>query len=159
MKAFQKVLVSIATLLFAALLVAFWLIGEKFEHNPTDFVHVLYGELYHENSKTSSLDKADDIYSSNLLSLIKKEQQEQLSSGELGKLSADPLCNCQDPASVTVIDITPLVTEGEHASVRVTLSVSGNTQDLTLNLIKETGGWKVADVTSDSIPSLLAYLK
>lgn len=136
------------------LAVTLWFSKENSELKGVNFVQHTYAELYHEYSNSSSLDKADEIYSSTLLMLIRKEQQQQMSSGEIGKLSADPLCNCQDPESVQVVEIASGVSKVGHATVLVTLLVSGVTEKLKLDLVKETGSWKIDDVTGEQTTSL-----
>ena len=128
------------------------------KRSPVDFVRSVYGGLYYPGSNSSSLDKADEIYSSTLLSLINKEQKQHIVSGELGKLSADPLCNCQDPESVDVLEIAPKEAQPDAVAVMVTLSVSGVTENLTLNLVKEAGFWKIDDVLATQTASLRRYL-
>lgn len=154
MKFSRNFSVVIGLLSALGLAVVLWFLNEKSEPKGVDFVQHTYAELYHENSNSSSLDKADEIYSSTLLGLIRKEQQQQIASGEIGKLSADPLCNCQDPASVQIVEITPGVSKDGQVTVRVTLLVSGMTEKLRLDLVRETGRWKIDDVTGEQTTSL-----
>ncbi|MCZ8015662.1 MAG: DUF3828 domain-containing protein [Limnobacter sp.] len=154
MKFSRNFSVVIGLLSALGLTVVLWFLNEKSEPKGVDFVQHTYAELYHENSNSSSLDKADEIYSSTLLGLIRKEQQQQIASGEIGKLSADPLCNCQDPASVQIVEITPGVSKDGQVTVRVTLLVSGMTEKLRLDLVRETGRWKIDDVTGGQTTSL-----
>jgi hypothetical protein len=158
MKAFQNFYVSIGLTVAVGFLVVVWLFGKESERNAVDSVRYIYSELYYENSKLSSLDKVEDIYSSALSTLIKQERQLQLVEGEIGKLSADPLCNCQDPASVEIVAINPIVTSETNTSVQAVLLVSGVSHRLSLDLVKESEGWRVADVTSDQMPSLFEFL-
>ena len=134
--------------------VGLWFFNQHSNSSAVEFVQNIYGDLYHQSSTLSSLDKADEIYSSTLLGLIRKEQQQQIESGEIGKLSADPLCNCQDPTSVKVVEITKKNSGDNHTTVLVFLSVSGITQKLELDLVQETKAWKIDDVASNHIPSL-----
>lgn len=90
--------------------------------------------------------------------MINKEQKQQIVTGEMGKLSVDPLCNCQDPASVEVLEIAPKEVQAGAAAVMVTLSVSGVSENLTLNLVKEAGFWKIDDVVDTQTSSLRRYL-
>lgn len=151
---------SVLTALLSALgvAIAVWYLDENSKPKAADFVQHTYAELYHENSNSSSLDKADEIYSSTLLGLIRKEQQQQIASGEMGKLSADPLCNCQDPGSVQIVEIAPGESKNDHATILVTVLVSGITEKLRLDLVDETRGWRIDDVAGKQVPSLRKLL-
>lgn len=136
------------------MLIGPWFFDENKRPSAVDFVQRTYAAQYHYKSTSSSLDKADEIFSSPLLELIRKEQQQQIVSGEIGKLSADPLCNCQDSTSVQIVEITAEVTEQDHATVLVTLSVSGMIEKLRINVVQEAQRWKIDDVAGNQIPSL-----
>lgn len=144
----MKLSVLIALLSALGISVAIWFFNDNSKPKAVDFVQQTYAGLYHENSSSSSLDNADEIYSSTLLGLIRKEQQQQIASGEMGKLSADPLCNCQDPASIQIVEIASVVSKDGHAKVLVTLLVSGITEQLKLDLVQETRSWKIDDVAA-----------
>jgi|JI7StandDraft_1071085.scaffolds.fasta_scaffold231786_1 hypothetical protein len=154
MKFSRNFSVVIGLLSALGLAIALWFLNENHEPKGVDFVQHTYAELYHENSNSSSLDKADEIYSSTLLGLIRKEQQQQITSGEIGKLSSDPLCNCQDPASIQIVEIAPGVSKVGQVTVLVTLLISGMTERLRLDLVQETGSWKIDDVTGEQTVSL-----
>lgn len=150
--------VSTGLLLAVVLAAGLWFFNKSHKPGAVDFVEHVYTELYHPSSTSSSLDKADEIYSSALLNLIKKEQQQQIASGEMGKISADPLCNCQDPTSVEVTEIVRDDAKNDHATVLVTLSVSGMMEKIKLDLVRQGGHWKIDDVMGNQIPSLRSSL-
>ncbi len=149
MKLSKNFLALIGLLSTISIALGLWISNENANPSAIDFVQRTYAGLYHDNSNSSSLDKADEIFSSPLLDLIRKEQQQQIESGEIGKLSADPLCNCQDPTSVQIVEITSEVAKQDHATVLVTLSVSGITEKLRLDLVYEAERWKIDDVVSN----------
>lgn len=158
MRNLLKIEVSITLFCMVLVAVVLWHRSSEFKHSAAGAVQDIYSNLYREDSKLSSLDQAEGIYSTKLQGLIKNERQKQIASGGTGKLSADPLCNCQNPASVKVIKITLNNENLDKASVNVALSVSGNIEKLSLDLIKESGGWKISDVVSQEIPSLEQFL-
>ncbi|WP_275271009.1 DUF3828 domain-containing protein [Limnobacter sp. P1] len=154
MKLSKNFLAVIGLLSSISIALGLWISNENANPSAIDFIQRTYAGLYHDNSNSSSLDKADEIFSSSLFDLIRKEQQQQIESGEIGELSADPLCNCQDPTSVQIIEITAEVVEQDHATVLVTLSVSGIIEKLRINLVQEAQRWKIDDVAGNQIPSL-----
>lgn len=147
--------VAIAFVLITALIaLAFGLFSSNAEDNPEITVRNIYKNIYSEKSTISSLDAPETIYASTFLSLIRAEQQRQISTGELGNLSADPLCNCQDPSAIEVIGISAQNTELDKATVSVDLLNSEIQETITLDLIKENGRWMVSDVRTEDLLSL-----
>jgi hypothetical protein len=142
-----SLLIGLVTLMGTALVA--WFFKSNNETSPVSFVEHTYEVLYQENSDISSLDKAKEIYSTTLLALITNEQQEQIKSGELGKLSADPLCNCQDPGSVQKFEIVLETLKEDHATVLVSLKRTEAEERLKLDLVLEAGGWKIDDVAGE----------
>lgn len=153
MKVASKIAILCAALIALTALV-FGLFSPYAEEKPEDTVRNIYDNIYSENSASSSLDAAKTIYASQLLNLIQTEQERQISSGEIGELSADPLCNCQDPNAIEIISITPRHTESDHATVAVNLSNSATRETITLDLTKENGRWMISDVLTRDVPSL-----
>ncbi|MCQ8897792.1 hypothetical protein NQT62_15225 [Limnobacter humi] len=117
-------------------------------------IQAYYSEIYRSDSTTSSLDKPERIYAEPLLQLILQEQKKQATSGELGQLSADPLCSCQDPSAVEVRNIRSMPSRKKIQRIQVELNVSGHTEFITLQVVKLFRIWKVRDVSTQDIPSL-----
>lgn len=148
-------MVVIAFVLVTALIaLAFGLFSSNAADDPEITVQNIYKNIYSENSTISSLDVPEKIYASTLLRLIQTEQQRQISSGELGNLSADPLCNCQDQAAIQVLSVITQHTERNNATVSVDISNSDTHETITLDLIQENGRWMVNDVHTKDVPSL-----
>lgn len=147
--------IAIVCVVFVALTaLVFQLFSLYVEEKPENTVKNIYDDIYNKDSVSSSLDTPEIIYASSLLILIQTEQERQAASGELGELSADPLCNCQDPSAVEVINITPKHTGSEHATVAVDLAHAATRETITLHLTKENGRWMVSDVLTQDVPSL-----
>lgn len=135
-------------------------LATEVESDPVKAIQQFYEETYNANSTASSLDHPERIYSPKLAKLIKNEQRKQQASGEIGQLSADPLCSCQDPTSVESkkFRLTPYNTPSNRR-VEVELKVSGRTELITLHLLNFDGRWTVADVSTASMPSLTIALQ
>lgn len=104
----------------------------------------------------SPLKRPERVFAPALVAAIREEAR--LSRGEVGFMDADPLCDCQDPASMR-----PTVTEATRtgpaaARVRVALRFGDEIRRVALNLVRTAAGWRIADVSDADEPSLLADL-
>ncbi|HEX4842681.1 MAG TPA: DUF3828 domain-containing protein [Limnobacter sp.] len=126
--------------------------------DPNRVLQSMYETLYQDGSTASSLDKPDSYYAAALSKAIGEEQIKQRTTGELGKLSADPLCNCQDPSAVKVLSVQANELGAHQAEATVVLSVSGSQEVIQLKLRREEGLWKVEDVLSRDLPKLSQLL-
>ena len=122
-------------------------------------IRLMYKNLYETSAMGSSLDYPEQFYSEKLASLIKRDQQLQEASGELGLLSADPLCECQDPSGLVIEKITATVTKEDSAIAVVDLSVGGREQKLHLDLTKIHEKWRIDDVKTSEVKSLRLFLE
>jgi Protein of unknown function (DUF3828) len=98
---------------------------------------------------------AKSVFSSKLLDLLHRDAA-LTPPGEVGALDGDPICDCQDYriAEVRVrISGSPDV-----ATAAVAFTNYGQPRSLTLDLVREPGGWRVADVHSETLPSLAGLL-
>ena len=127
--------------------------------SPVETLRSYYADIYRADSRESSLDKPERIYAEPLLQLIHQEQRRQATSGELGELSADPLCSCQDPSAVELKTIRPLSFRKHIQRIQVELNVSGQKELITLHLVQQSEAWKVVDVSTRDIPSLKQRLQ
>jgi hypothetical protein len=126
------------------------------DDTPQAFVHRLY--VGYRDPDYSPLARPERIFARPLVEAIREDAR--LSRGEVGFMDSDPLCQCQDPAglSPTVAGIrrpTPAT-----AIARLILSF-GDTdrRELSLRLVRTRSGWRIADIGTDSDPSLLSDLR
>lgn len=99
---------------------------------------------------------ADTIFTSDLLSLIRKDQEQ--AEGEVGLLDFDPICDCQDfDISNVRIDTKQIVKTKLEADVHFTNS--GSDVNLGFTLKGDGKRWRIADIRSKTMPSLYLFLK
>ena len=122
---------------------------------PRHFVERIYAGYARESY--SPLARPGRIFAPVLVAAIHEDQR--LSKGEVGFLDGDPVCDCQDPAGLraTIADIA--TTAPNAATVHVALRFGTDRRALTLRLVRTAAGWRIADITSATEPSLLKDLQ
>ncbi len=99
---------------------------------------------------------ADTIFASDLLNLIRKDQEQ--AEGDVGLLDFDPICDCQDfDISNVHIDTKKMTKSKLEADVHFTNA--GSTVNIGFTLVGDGKQWKIADIRSKSTPSLYRFLK
>lgn len=80
-------------------------------------------------------------------------------SGDVGPLDGIPFCDCQDnDANYRVMHISS--TTRAHGLTKVSVDLrNGDVQRFTVDVAQDHGRWRVIDVHSHGMPSLLAYLR
>lgn len=72
---------------------------------------------------------------------------------DAGGINVDPLCNCQDPAGISIRDLDVSMTGPESADAAVT-TLQGEAQvSQVLNLVRENGVWKIDNITREGDPA------
>lgn len=123
--------------------------------NPKETILATYQALYQEDSIKSSLDEPRKYYTSVLASHIEQEKLRREKTGQIGLLVSDPLCSCQDPASVEAFYVNLEEEMTDSATAFVTVKMNGlEEQNIQLLLSKEQGNWRIADVRSSSYDGL-----
>ena len=124
---------------------------------PAAFLRHLYAPYVAGNTEFDSTGKAaPTIFDSRLTALIRKDRAS--AHGEVGALDGDPICDCQDfePLKALSIKVTPLGPSRAKAVVRFrNLDVS---ETLTYTLTRTGVGWRVTDIASPEMPSLIGLL-
>lgn len=96
------------------------------------------------------------IYSAGLLSLMRSAaRQAGTPDDEIGPFDFSPLCDCQDAIAGYTLNV--LEQGASKARVRVNID-TGDDQgrhSVTLNLIRQAGGWRIDEITST--PSFASY--
>lgn len=119
------------------------------------FVTGLYRAYAHEPGPDYVGAGAKATFATGLLDLMRRDAA-LTPPGEVGVLDGDPICDCQDYkiADVQVrISGSPIA-----ATASVAFTNYGQPRSLTLDLVREPAGWRVADVHSETLPSLAGLL-
>ena len=67
--------------------------------------------------------------------------------------NVDPLCNCQDPAGLTIRDLTITETGPDSADAAIT-TLQGDAQvSQVLKLVREEGSWRIDNITREGDPA------
>lgn len=96
-------------------------------------------------------------YTAAMLDLFARD--EDILHGEVGAIDADPICACQDHGTVRVksVEITP--GEAETVQARVRFTNLRYRETVTLTLAQTPAGWRIADVGSKDMKSVVAVLQ
>jgi hypothetical protein len=88
-----------------------------------------------------------------------RHDQSATPSGDVGALDGDPICDCQDDGGmkterIEIVDVAP-----GRALATVTLRFPAETTTVKLDLVSWRGAWRVADVHTKDMPSLVGLLE
>jgi hypothetical protein len=98
-------------------------------------------------------------YAPELRRLMARDAAYSRASGNVGAVDWNPFCGCQDFArNYRMVRITAAPRGQARAKVWITLR-NGGLQNFTLDMVQQTGSWRVADIHSADIPSLSAHLR
>jgi len=123
--------------------------------SPGDFVSRLYAA--YRSSDYSPFRRPASVFASPLVAALR--ENERLSSGEVGYLDADPLCQCQDASGLRASIAAVRRPRRGAAEVRVRIAFpGGDARDLRLRLAWTPAGWRIADIATADEPSFLAGL-
>jgi len=87
-----------------------------------------------------------ELYSPSLLALFEAEEARMM-AGDIGALDFDPFVNAQD-YQLTELDVTEVVTNGDHSLVEVGFYNFGSFNQLLFTLVHRAEGWKIDDIES-----------
>jgi hypothetical protein len=102
--------------------------------------------------------RASATFAPHLLALMRHDQA-ATPSGDVGALDGDPICDCQDDGGmktgrIEVEDVAP-----GRALATVTLRFPAEVTTVKLDLVSWHGRWRVADVHTKDMPSLVGLLE
>jgi hypothetical protein len=99
------------------------------------------------------------LFDRELRALLKKN--DNYAPGEVGPLDGDPICDCQDDSGFrhSLVGIKGTATAAT-AKVRNLFGPPAPRQEtlVTYRLVKQDGGWRIADIASPTQPSLKRWL-
>lgn len=122
------------------------------------FAAALYRAYVHGSGPDITGHGASAVFSPRLLRLIRKDQA-STPAGEVGALDGDPICDCQDPSGLRLARLDVTSSGPGRAVARVTLSFPDGRRRLRLDLEEGQAGWRVSDVHTADMPSLLGLLQ
>jgi len=123
---------------------------------PRGFMERLYA--YYSAHGYSPFKHPERVFAPRLLAAIKED--ERLARGEVGYLDGDPVCQCQDAAGLKARVTSVRMQDAAKASVAVAIGLTGyKPRPAQFSLVRTTGGWRIADVSSPDEKSLLAGLE
>ena len=102
--------------------------------------------------------RAATIFAPRLLALIRRDQA-STPAGEVGVLDWDPVCDCQDDEGMKAERVAIRSLGPERATATVTLKFSGETSVVKLGLVSGRNGWRVADIHTRNVTSLVGLLE
>jgi len=114
---------------------------EAYEHGEPDYLGPL----------------RDQVFTARLLRLIRRDQQ-LTPKGDVGALDGDPICDCQDPGSLSNVRVSVRPTGPRRARASVAFDLDG-ARSAALDLVAEKGAWRVDDVHTSDTPSLAGLLR
>ena len=134
--------------------------SSAYGNNPitvaTTFVRALY-KPYGTGADPDYLGKsASRIFAPRLLRLIRADQG--VSPGTVGKLDEDPLCDCQDDDGFRLFSIKTYPSSPGRATAKVSFVIGRVPRTIILDLTTIDRCWRIADVHSDRIRSLVSFL-
>lgn len=122
--------------------------------SPAAFVRRVYAGYSH--SGYNPLTIPEQVFAPALTAAIQRDS----SSGEVGYLDGDPLCDCQDydRISAKILSIRQPNAHSADARIHVKLGPK-EMRDLRLSLVLTASGWRIADVVGADGHSLLKELQ
>jgi hypothetical protein len=122
------------------------------------FLHRVYAPYVAGDMSVAPTGKAAPaIFDARLTALIRKDQRH--AREEVGALDGDPICDCQDFEPLKSLSIVVRPADPKHASATVRFVNGIRSVSLTYRLSAVRSGWRVADIGSEDMPSLVAYLE
>lgn len=120
------------------------------------FVRGLY-EAYRGKGPDYLGRQAPAVFAPPLLRLIRRDAA-QTPPGDVGALDGDPICDCQDFGGIRNVDVKVAGGGDGHARATVRFRLSTERRVMKLDLVVVQGHWRVSDVHTADMPSLMAFL-
>ncbi|HEY2753472.1 DUF3828 domain-containing protein [Phenylobacterium sp.] len=121
------------------------------------FVSALYA-AYQRHEPAHLGRQARAVFSPRILALIRLDTA-RTPAGDIGALDGDPICDCQDAGGLRVEDVQISGGGDARANATVRLRFPDGPRTMRLDLVGLNSHWRVDDVHTESIPSLVKYLE
>jgi hypothetical protein len=120
------------------------------------FVRGLY-EAYRHGEPDYLGARARATFAPQLLALIRHDQA-TTPAGDVGTIDGDPICDCQDDGGMKVEHVEVAAVAPGRAVARATVKFAADVTPVRLDLVAWRGQWRVADVHTKAMPSLVRLL-
>jgi hypothetical protein len=98
-----------------------------------------------------------DVFAPDLIALIKREAA-GVPKGDVGALDGDPICDCQD-WQISEVEVAVSAPKPGGAEAEVRFQNAGEPRQVRLDLVAVQGRWRVGDVHTQDMPSLVKLLQ
>ena len=102
--------------------------------------------------------QARQVFSPALLSLMRREAA-ATPKGDVGALDGDPICDCQDPGGLADAQVHAVQVGPGRVRADVHFRIGREPQSVTLDLVAVHGRWRVNDVHTHDMKSLVGLLR
>jgi hypothetical protein len=121
------------------------------------FVAGLYDRYGRSEPEYAGRD-AGATFSAKLVRLIREDQAR--AKGEVGALDGDPICDCQDPGGLKLIGLDVVAAgSGKITAVARVRFPDSAPMAIRLDLVASGTSWRVSDVHTADMPSLVGLLQ
>ncbi len=122
------------------------------------FVRRLYRAYEHNGSPDYLGRQMRQVFSPRLIELIRRDQR-LTPKGDAPELDGDPICGCQDSAGLRDVRVSVADAGPGRAQARVRYRFDDGPSEKTVDLVTVQGRWRVDDVHSRDMPSLVRFLE
>jgi hypothetical protein len=132
------------------------------DHGARVFVNRVYARYSAIDAGAADLllgKDASQIFSPSLFNLMKLDHK-RAGSGYVGRLDNDPVCDCQDPDGLRVVELSIRPQVPSRATATVRLRFSGTqARVVRLELVQLQQGWRIDNISTAGVPSLRKLLQ
>jgi len=121
------------------------------------FVTQLYG-AYHGDGPDYLRRQAPQVFAPSLLRLIRRDAAET-PKGYVGALDGDPICDCQDSGGLHNLTVTVSGDGPDRVRAVARFQFVTEWRTVKLDLVTVRGRWRISDVHTADMPSLVAFLE
>ncbi|GJE55436.1 hypothetical protein [Methylobacterium thuringiense] len=127
---------------------------------PADLLRALYAAYPVAAGRTPPVqDRPKAWFGEPLLGLVLRDQAAAKASGEPGGLDFDPICACQDDTGLRGVAIAAQDEDAVRAKAVVGFRIGAQAISVRYRLARTEAGWRIVDVGTDDVPSLVKHLR
>lgn len=121
------------------------------------FVSGLYSAYQRQPGPDYLGKQMGEVFAPDLIALIRREAA-SVPKGEVGALDGDPICDCQD-WQISKVEVAVTGPKPGAAVADVHFRNAGEPREVRLDLVAVQGRWRVGDVRTADMPSLIKLLQ
>ncbi|GEP09391.1 DUF3828 domain-containing protein [Methylobacterium gnaphalii] len=126
--------------------------------SPEGLLKALYGLYPRKGGASPIFDTPQNWLADPLLQRVREDQRQAAKNGEAGNLDFDPICACQDDTGLKGTKVSVEEEDGKTARVSARFMIGKSTINVRYKLAATPSGWRIADISTKDVPSLLAML-